>query len=101
MGGAEPARAPKDKDDKDTKDSKDESRRGNPGQAFCRSSLKSLVSLLSLVSFSDLEGFPAGEASVEKDVEVWSLFEDRRGLEYELTRAVCDNLARQGVVFAS
>lgn len=42
-----------------------------------------------------------GEAPAEREAEVWSLFEDRHGLELELTQAVCDNLARQGVVFAS
>ena len=42
-----------------------------------------------------------GEVTAEKDAESWSLFEDRQGLEHLLTRAVCDNLARQGVVFAS
>ena len=42
-----------------------------------------------------------GEVTAEKGAEVWSLFEDRPGLEQLLTRAVCDNLARQGVVFVS
>lgn len=43
---------------------------------------------------------PGDEAS-EKGAEVWSLFEDRQDLERLLTRAVCDGLASQGVVFAS
>ncbi len=42
-----------------------------------------------------------GDTGADKDAEVWNLFEDRQDLELRLTRAVCDNLARQGVVFAS
>ncbi len=40
-------------------------------------------------------------AEPAETAEAWSLFEDRQGLELELTRAVCDHLASQGVVFAS
>jgi Zn-dependent protease with chaperone function len=42
-----------------------------------------------------------GEAAAEETAEAWALFEDRQGLELKLTRAVCDLLARQGVIFAS
>ncbi len=39
------------------------------------------------------------EAPAEEGIAAWSLFDGRQGLERTLTRAICDNLARQGAIF--